>query len=174
MTDSGREAALEVRPAVPADLPALTDIYNHYVLNTAATFDLEPYSVTARQAWFDHYLPTGPYRLLVAVLDGDVAGYASSSRFRPRPAYDTSIEVTVYLRPDVTRGGIGSALYERMFSDLRAEPLHRAYAVIAVPNPASVALHAKFGFAPIGTMREVGRKFDQWWDVVMMERSLAT
>ncbi|HVS67288.1 MAG TPA: GNAT family N-acetyltransferase [Mycobacteriales bacterium] len=162
----------EVRYAVPEDLPALTDIYNHYVRDTAATFDVEPYSTQARRTWFDHYKATGLYRLLVAVREGEVVGYASSSRFRPRQAYDTSIEVTVYLRADATGGGVGSALYERLFEELRGEPLHRAYAVIALPNPGSVALHAKFGFVPIGTMTEVGRKFDRWWDVLMMERSL--
>jgi phosphinothricin acetyltransferase len=159
---------------VPADLTALTDIYNHYVLHTAATFDVEPHSVEGRRAWFDHYSDRGLYRLLVAVRDGEVIGYASSSRFRPRQAYDTSIEVTVYLRSDTTGGGIGSALYEHLFTELREEPLHRAYAVIALPNPASVALHERFGFRAIGTMSEVGRKFDRWWDVLMMERSLGS
>ncbi|HVV77910.1 MAG TPA: GNAT family N-acetyltransferase [Mycobacteriales bacterium] len=173
MTDSGAGTDIEVRYAAEGDLPALTDIYNHYVLNTAATFDLQPHTVEDRREWFDHYRSLGPYRLLVAVRNGDVVGYASSSRFRPRRAYDTSIEVTVYLRPDATSGGLGTALYERLFAELRGEPLHRAYAVIALPNPGSVALHAKFGFAPIGTMSEVGRKFEQWWDVLWMECAIA-
>jgi phosphinothricin acetyltransferase len=70
-------------------------------------------------------------------------------------------------------GGIGSALYQRLFDDLRGEDIHRAYAAIAMPNDASVALHRKFGFIEMGTMTEVGRKFGQWWDVLWMERSLA-
>jgi phosphinothricin acetyltransferase len=164
---------IEVRPAAASDLPALTDIYNHYVLNTPATFDLEPFSVEARQAWFDHYAPSGPHRLLVATRGGAVVGYATSSPFRPRPAYDLSVEVSAYLAPEVTGGGIGSTLYQRLFDELRGTGLHRAYAVIALPNDASVALHRKFGFADVGTMTEVGRKFDQWWDVLWMERSLA-
>lgn len=162
----------EVRCADAADLPALTAIYNHYVEHSAATFDIEPYTVELRRAWFDHYSASGPYRLLVAEAGGEIVGYASSSRFRPRRAYDTSVEVTVYLKAGVTGGGIGSALYERLFDDLRDEPLHRAYAVIALPNPASVALHRRFGFVDVGTMTEVGRKFDQWWDVLMMQRAL--
>jgi phosphinothricin acetyltransferase len=163
---------IDVRYAAPDDLPELTAIYNHYVLHTAATFDIEPFEVAARHGWFAHYAQTGPHRLLVAVHDGELLGYASSSTFRPKPAYDTSIEVTVYLHPTATARGIGTALYERLFAELRDEPLHRAYAVIALPNPASVALHAKFGFASIGTMTEVGRKYDQWWDVLMMQRQL--
>jgi phosphinothricin acetyltransferase len=165
-------SATEVRYAAPHDLPALTDIYNHYVVHTSATFDIEPFAVSARQEWFDHYAQSGPHRLLVATQHGEVVGYASSSRFRPKPAYDTSIEVTVYLHPRATGAGIGRALYERLFAELRDEPLHRAYAVIALPNPASVGLHRGFGFVEIGTMTEVGRKYDQWWDVLMMQAPL--
>jgi phosphinothricin acetyltransferase len=172
VTGPGGGAAAEVRYAVPEDLPALTAIYNHYVVHTAATFDIEPVEVSARQVWFNHYGPTGPHRLLVAVQGDELVGYATSSTFRPKPAYDRSIEVTVYLHPQATASGIGTALYTRLFAELRDEPLHRAYAVIALPNPASVALHAKFGFVEIGTMTEVGRKYDQWWDVLMMQRPL--
>jgi len=164
----------EVRYAEPDDLHALTEIYNHYVVNTAATFDIDVHTVEGRRAWFEHYQRTGRYRLLVAARGNEVVGYASSSPFRPRRAYDTSIEVTVYLHPDAIGGGIGSALYKRLFSELAGQDVHRAYAVIALPNPGSVALHAKFGFEPIGTMSEVGRKFDKWWDVLWMERSLAS
>jgi phosphinothricin acetyltransferase len=163
----------EVRHAAASDLPALTDIYNHYVVNTSATFDIEPFSVEARREWFHHYSESGRHRLLVATQDADVVGYASSSRFRVKPAYDTSIEVTIYLHPEATGGGVGSLLYGRLFDELRTEDLHRAYAGIALPNDASVALHHKFGFVETGTMTEVGRKFGQWWDVLWMERSLA-
>lgn len=159
----------QIRYAEQSDLPALTEIYNHYVLHTAATFDIEPFDVSARQAWFEHYSKTGAHRLLVAVDGGHVVGYASSSRFRPKPAYDTSVEVTIYLHPKATGGGVGTALYERLFSELKDESLHRAYAGIAVPNPASVALHRKFGFTDVGTLTQAGRKFDQWWDVLWME-----
>jgi phosphinothricin acetyltransferase len=164
--------APQIRYAVDADLPALTEIYNHYVVSTAATFDIEPFSVDGRRDWFDHYQRSGPHRLLVATQRGNVVGYATSSKFRPKPAYDTSIEVTVYLHPSATGGGIGSALYERLFAELRDEALHRAYAIIALPNPASVALHRSFGFTEIGTMTEVGRKYGKWWDVLMMQRPL--
>ncbi len=162
----------EVRDAVGADLPVLTSIYNHYVEHSPATFDIEPFTVDTRRAWFHQYAGPGPYRLLVAVDDGEVVGYASSSRFRPKAAYDPSVEVTVYLRPHAIGGGIGSVLYERLFAELRAQPVHRAYAAITQPNPASVALHRRFGFEDVGTMSEVGRKFDQWWDVLMMQRAL--
>ncbi|HVY10147.1 MAG TPA: GNAT family N-acetyltransferase [Mycobacteriales bacterium] len=164
--------SLRIRYAEQSDLAALTEIYNHYVLHTAATFDITQFDVTERQAWFDHYARSGPHRLLVAVDGSTVVGYASSSRFRPKPAYDTSIEVTIYLHPGATGGGVGSALYERLFAELRDEGLHRAYAGIAVPNPASIALHRKFGFVEVGTLTQAGRKFDAWWDVLWMECAL--
>jgi phosphinothricin acetyltransferase len=165
----GAGGAVEVRYAVPDDLPALTAIYNHYVVHTAATFDIDPFEGSARQVWFNHYGPTGPHRLLVATQGDELVGYATSSAFRPKPAYDSSIEVTVYLHPRATASGIGTALYSRLFTELRDEPLHRAYAAISLPNPASVALHRKFGFSEVGTLTQAGRKFDQWWDVLYME-----
>jgi 2-haloacid dehalogenase len=161
-----------VRPATVDDLEAITEIYNHYILNSAATFDVEAITAEQRHGWFDHYADTGPYRLLVATREGSVVGYATSSRFRPRPAYDPSVEVTVYLAPDMGGRGIGSLLYQQLFADLRTEDLHRAYAAIAQPNPASVALHRRFAFREVGTLRQVGRKHGQWWDVLWMERAL--
>jgi 2-haloacid dehalogenase len=165
-------ADIEVRAATLADLGQITDIYNHFVVNTAATFDVEPFTVDQRREWFGHYSVSGPHRLLVATRGGRVAGYATSSRFRAKPAYDPSIEMTVYLHPAEASRGIGSLLYQQLLAELRNEDLHRAYAVIAQPNPASVALHRRFGFHDVGTLREVGRKHGRWWDVLWMERSL--
>jgi 2-haloacid dehalogenase len=163
---------IDVRSAGIDDLAAITDIYNHYILNSVATFDVEPVNADERRGWFDHYSDTGRYRLLVATREGVVVGYAMSSRFRPRPAYDPSVEVTVYVTPDSGGKGIGSLLYQQLFADLRGQDLHRAYAAIAQPNPASVALHRRFAFREVGTLREVGRKHGQWWDVLWMERAL--
>jgi 2-haloacid dehalogenase len=163
---------IDVRPATVDDLAALTDIYNHYVAHSIATFDLDPVAPEDRRTFFHHYSDAGPHRLLVATRDGRVVGYATSGQLRSRPAYDSSVEVTAYLHPDEGGRGIGSLLYQQLFADLRGEDLHRAYAVIAQPNPASVALHRRFAFHDVGTMREVGRKHGQWWDVLWMERAL--
>jgi phosphinothricin acetyltransferase len=161
-----------IRPARLDDLQAITEIYNHYVVNTAITFDLEPFTADDRRAWFAHYAETGPHRLLVADAGGRVLGYASSGRFRDKAAYDPSVEVTVNLDPDATGAGLGRALYSQLFDELAGEGLHRAYAAIALPNDASVALHRGFGFTEVGTMTEVGRKHDKWWDVLLMQRGL--
>jgi L-amino acid N-acyltransferase YncA/phosphoglycolate phosphatase-like HAD superfamily hydrolase len=165
-------AGVEVRPGRRTDLPALTELYNHYVLETVATFDVEPWTVEARGPWFDHYSEVGRHRLLVAV-DGDsLLGYATSSMFRGRVAYQPSVETSVYLDPAATGRGVGSMLYQRLFTDLQTEDVHRAFAGIAQPNPASVALHRRFGFTQIGTFDEVGRKNGRWWDVLWMQRPL--
>ena len=158
------------RPGQLSDLDALTRIYNYYVENTHITFDLLPYSVGARREWFGHYGVTGRHRLLVAEADGAVLGYATSGRFRDKAAYDPSVETTVYCAPEAVGRGAGTALYDALFTELAAEDVHRAVAGVALPNDASLALHLRFGFTEVGTFREVGRKFDKWWDVTWLER----
>jgi phosphinothricin acetyltransferase len=162
-------SGLQVRAASAADLPALTAIYNHYVENSAATFDIEPSSVEQRRSWFARYSGSGPYRLLVAVAETGVLGYASSSQFRAKPAYSTSVEVSVYCHPQACGRGIGQSLYTLLFNALETEGIHRAYAGITLPNDASVALHCSFGFTDVGVFREVGRKFGRYWDVLWMQ-----
>jgi phosphinothricin acetyltransferase len=161
-----------VRAGQPADLPALTEIYNHYVRDSAVTFDTTEFSVAQRQEWFSHYAATGPHRLLVAVEGDDVVGYATSSPFRAKPAYATSVETSVYLRPDATGRGLGVLLYRALFDALAGEDVHRAYAGVALPNDASRALHERLGFREVGTFVEVGRKLGRYWDVCWFERAL--
>lgn len=170
---AGRNSGnVEVRPARPADLAALTGIYNHHVENTAVCFDIEPFSVEARAPWFSQFGDTGRYRIFVAETGGGIFGYACSTRFRAKPAYDTSIETSVYVRPDDQRRGIGAALYGALFAALEGQDLRRAYAAVTLPNEASVALHRRFGFREVATFSEVGRKFGRYWDIRWMERAL--
>lgn len=103
---------------------------------------------------------------------GRILGYATSSGFRPKPAYATSVEVSVYLAPGAGGRGVGTLLYEALFRALAGEDLHRAYAGVAQPNEASVRLHERFGFRHVGTYREVGRKFGRYWDVAWYEKDL--
>ncbi len=163
---------IDVRYAREDDLPRLTEIYNHYVAHSAATFDLVPFMVEERKVWMDQYHEHGPYRLMVATEEGRVVGYATSSRFRDKRAYDTTVETTVYVEAGCEARGIGSSLYSALFEALAAEDLHRAYAGITRPNAASVALHCRFGFEPAGTLREVGRKLGRYWDVEWFEKAL--
>jgi len=163
---------MHVRAATEQDLAAINEIYNHYVVETHYTFDLEPTSLEARRQWFSHYHDTGRHRLFVAVNDGQIVGYASSGRFKSRPAYQTSVETSVYLAPEVIGKGAGSRLYERLFDSLKREDVHRAYGGIALPNPASIALHEKFGFKRVALFTEQGRKFGRYWDVAWYEKQL--
>ena len=159
-----------VRPASAADLPALTAIYNHYVVNTPITFDLAPFEPGQRREWFDAH-PGGRHRLLVAEDAGrQILGYASTSRWRPKAAYDTTVESSVYVRHDLRGRGIGRLLYDELFAALAAEDVHVIVAGVALPNAASVALHERCGFAQVGVFREVGRKFDRLWDVAWYQR----
>ncbi len=165
-------AGFAIRGAEPGDLEELNDIYNHYVRETHLTFDVEPVTLEARRAWFAHYAPTGRHRLLVAVEPHRLLGYASSSPYRDRDAYDPSVETSIYLAPDVTGRGIGPALYEALLDELEGEDVHRAYGGIALPNPASINLHERLGFSNVGHFTEQGRKFGQFWDVVWYERPI--
>jgi phosphinothricin acetyltransferase len=163
---------VEVRAATLDDLSALNEIYNQYVVETHHTFDVEPMSGEARQEWFTHYDTAGRYRVLVAVSEDRVVGFASSSRFRPKPAYETSIETSVYLSPESVGRGAGSRLYEALFKALEGEDVHRAYAGIALPNPASIGLHERFGFKRVAHFTEQGRKFGRYWDVAWYEKPI--
>ncbi|MGW3095640.1 N-acetyltransferase family protein [Streptomyces sp. NPDC001102] len=167
-------AEVQVRPGVEDDLEALTDIYNHYVRETPITFDTVAFTPQERRPWLLSHPEDGPYRLMVATEADtqEILGYATSSPYRAKPAYATSVETTVYVAPHAGRRGIGTLLYKALFEALAGEDLHRAYAGIAQPNEASTRLHERFGFRHVGTYREVGRKFGRYWDVAWYEKEL--
>ena len=163
---------MTIRPAVVSDLPRLTEIYNHYVRETPITFDIDEYTVETRRPWFEHHAGTARHQLVVAEIEGRVVGYAGTGQFRAKQAYDTSVELTIYVAHDATGKGIGSALYEDLFPRLATEDVHRALAGITLPNPASLALHARFGFRQVAHFTENGRKFGRYWDVVWLEKEM--
>ncbi len=165
---------VHVRPATENDLAAINDIYNHYVLETHVTFDLEPVSMEHRREWFTHYEADGRHRVLVAAEGDRVVGYATASRFRPKAGYLTSAETSVYLAPELVGRGVGSTLYSELFKAIEGQDLHRALAGIALPNPASIALHEKFGFKRVALFTEQGRKFGRYWDVAWYEKPLGS
>lgn len=163
---------MEIRPCREADLEQLNDLYNDYIRETPITFDIEPITLDARRESFSHYAETGRHRMLVAVEGATVLGYASSGTFRPKRAYETSVETSIYLLRGSEGGGIGTKLYEALFDAIKDEDIHRAYAGITMPNPASVALHEKFGFRQSGYFTEQGRKFERYWDVAWFEKEM--
>ena len=168
MIDTTKTVSL-VRQATLTDLPALTQIYNHYVNETHVTFDIEAFSVARRTPWFEQF-DGKRHQCWVAESGGEVAGYACSTPFKAKAAYETSVEVSIYLAASATGRGIGPALYRELLGALARQDVHRAYAGIAQPNLPSMKLHANFGFRVVSTLSEVGRKFDRYWDVTWLER----
>lgn len=158
-----------IRPAQHSDVPAMNALYNHYVANTAVTFDVKPSTLEQRYGWFEQFAETGRHRLLVAEMSGTFAGYVGSMQLKVKEAYQTSVETTIYIDPDFQGRGIGAALYENLFAVLESEAVHRAYGGIALPNDASVKLHETAGFRHIGTWNEVGFKHGKYWDVAWYE-----
>ena len=162
--------AMHIRSAVPADATALRAIYAPFVETTAVSFEevvptIEQFTARiakALQGW----------AWLVAERDGRCLGYAYGSMHRERAAYRWSVEVSAYVHPSSYRQGVGAALYGSLLEVLAAKGFCNAYAGITLPNGASVALHKKFGFQPIGVFKSAGRKFGQWHDVAWMQRAL--
>lgn len=173
MTGQGKaDSAVRVRSATLDDLPALTDIYNHYIVETPVTFDLAPLEPGDRREWFDAHRGSPRYQLLVADAGGVIAGYATTSRWRPKAAYERTVESTVYCRHGHAGRGIGRCLYTALFEALAGTDVHRVVAGVTLPNPASIALHERFGFTSVGVFREVGYKFGRYWDVGWFERPM--
>jgi phosphinothricin acetyltransferase len=152
-----------IRAATAADAAAIVAIYNHYIKNTTVTFEespLAPADMAQRIATVTADLPW-----LVLERDARVLGYAYASRFHTRSAYRFTVETTVYVAHDAHRSRVGTELYGTLLERLRAQKLHRALGVIALPNEASVALHEKLGFRKVGETEEVGWKFSRWINV---------
>jgi phosphinothricin acetyltransferase len=167
------KTGVTVRPATLDDLPGITAIHNHYVVHTHIVFDVRPFQPEERASWFHEHSDGKRYRLLVACdSQGVVLGYTCTGRHRSKDAYDTTVEASVACGPDLVHRGLGTLLYKALFDAIADEDIHRIVAGIAQPNPASNALHVRFGFKEIGVFTEVGRKFDKYWDVLWMERPL--
>jgi L-amino acid N-acyltransferase YncA len=163
---------LVVRDCQPRDIPAIVAIYAHAVRHGRASFEVEPpdeAEMTARR----QRLLAGGYPYLVAERDGDLLGYAYAGAYRARPAYNSTVENSVYVRADTHGHGIGSALMRHLIAAAEARGFRQMVAVIGdSQNHASIGLHARLGFRRVGTLRSVGWKHDQWLDSVLMQREL--
>ena len=158
------EFNLILRSATSEDAGAIAAIYNHFITHTTISFEEEPVSASAIAQRIADVQDGGlPWR--VAEVDGKGAGYAYATKWRVRPAYRYAVESSVYLSADFARQGLGSALYGDLIERLRAANIHLVIGGIALPNPASVALHEKMGYQKVAHFSEVGRKFDRWIDV---------
>jgi L-amino acid N-acyltransferase len=163
---------MPVRPAVPADLPGILEIYNDAVLHTTATYDYEPRTLEHRRQWFEERQREG-YPVLVAVdEDGRVEGWSALNPFHARVGYRFTAENSVYVAADRRGRGLGGQLLGPLVEAGRARGLHAIIAAIDATNEPSLRLHARFGFEKVGHFKQTGFKFGRWLDVVYMERLL--
>ena len=161
---------LNIRPAVTADAPACAGIYRPFVTDGWVSSETEPPDAGEMALRISSALATHGW---VVAEDGTgLRGYAYAGPHRTRAAYATSADVTVYVRPDSARMGIGRQLYTALFQQLKAKSLHAVFAGIALPNEASIALHTAMGFEPVGVYREVGWKMGDWRDVSWWQKRL--
>ncbi len=161
---------MTIRPATPDDLAGITAIYDEQVLTGISTFDLEP---PPASYWAHRLASDEPGdHFLVDEDAAEVRGFAYSSDYRPRPGYRLTRETSVYLAERARGRGLGRRLYDALLPRVAADGMHVVLALVALPNPASVALHEACGFELLGTMREVGRKFDRWLDTAWYQRML--
>jgi phosphinothricin acetyltransferase len=161
---------LFVRDATPDDLPAINEIYNWTIVDNHVSFDIEPWDVERRRRWWDDRDPE--LDCLVAELDGRLVGLSYSSWYRPKPAYRSSVETTIVIAADHRGRGHGTVLLSALINRLRGRGFHRAIAIIALPNEASVGLHERLGYTSVGTLTEVGHKLGRHWDTTIMEHDL--
>ena len=162
---------LLIRPYSPADAPALTKIYGHYVRDTVITFETEEPSEAEMAARFAAIVGK-KHPMLVAVEGDFIAGYAYASTYRPREAYRFTCEDSIYLAPEAVGRGLGGKLLAQLINESRQAGLKQMLAVITAERENSIRLHAKHGFRLIGRYEALGFKFDRWLDIVHMQLGL--
>lgn len=160
-----------IRPARREDAAAIAAIYAPYVRETAVSFETTPPDTEEMSRRIEACMAMYPW--LVAVDDERISGYVYAGRYSGRAAYDWSAETTVYLHPDYHRKRIARRLYETLFGLLKRQGVHGLFAMITLPNEASVGLHRSLGMREIGVYREVGFKFGAWRDVLSMGMTLS-
>jgi L-amino acid N-acyltransferase len=161
---------MEVRLAQPDDAEAMRTIYNLEVTTSTVTFDLVPRTAAEQRAWLA--ARSGAHAAVVATDGGEVVGFGSLSPYRDRPAYSTSVEDSVYVRRECQGRGVGRVVLTELLRLAGLHGFHTVMARIVGGHEASIALHRALGFDHVGVEREIGRKFGQWLDVVVMQRLL--
>lgn len=159
---------MKVRTAKAEDAAAIAAIYNFYVENSYATFETEIVSESEMRRRVLEILENYPF--LVCEENAGIVGYANAVRYKTRAAYLHSVEISVYVKNEINGKGIGTVLYEYLFTELKDKPVHAIIAGISLPNEASIRLHEKFGFEKVAHFREVGFKFGRWIDVGYWEK----
>lgn len=169
MTAAG---VITVRDARMDDLPAILVIHNRAIAETTAIWDTEPVGIGERLAWFRNRTAAGR-PILAAEVDGELAGYAGYGPWRPKDGYRHTVENSVYVDDRFHRRGVATALLTELIARARRDgDVHAMIAAIESGNTASIALHERFGFRTVGVLPEVGRKFDRWMDLTLMQLTI--
>jgi phosphinothricin acetyltransferase len=151
------------------DIEAVNSLYNHYIRETAFTFDIKEKTLSEKKEWYKIFKKDSPYQCIVAYENDILIGFASSRPFRDKEAYNSSIETSVYISENYIGKGYGRLLMEDLFNKIDGYHLNRAYAFITEPNNASEKLHLLLGFEKIGVLNNVGKKFGKFWNVGIFE-----
>jgi len=159
---------MRLRPAQAADLPALLEIYNDAVVHTTASWDLLPWTAVEHAEWYATKAEHG-HPVLVAEESGEVLGYAAYGPFRAKAGYAATMEHSVYVRASGQGRGIGRSLLVAIIEAARANGVHTLVGGLSADNDISMALHRSLGFVEVGRLPEVGRKFDRWLDLVLVQ-----
>ena len=161
---------MEIRVVKIEDAKAIRDIYAPYVLNTTITFEYEVPTIEEMENRIKKTIEHYPY--LVAVINDKVVGYAYASTFKGRRAYDWACELSIYVDMNVRGQGVGKCLYNELFQYLNLMNMKGLYACLGYPNEASEKFHQSFGFKTIGHFQKCGYKFNQWIDMIWMEKHI--
>ncbi|WP_419759823.1 N-acetyltransferase family protein [Acidisoma sp.] len=163
---------MDIRNATEADLPAILAITNDAILNTTSSWNVHPTTLEARRQWLAERQAAG-LPVLVGVIGGDVAGFGSYGSFRAWDGYRLTVEHSIYVDAAFRRRGVGRLLLAGLIEHATEAGMHVMMGVISADNEISIALHEQFGFTVAGRLAEVGRKFDRWLDLVLMQKMLA-
>ncbi len=161
-----------IRDATPLDFERINEIYTWTIVDNHVSFDTEPFDLARRSDWWEARAPE--LTCLVAEVDGRVVGVTYSSWYRPKVAYRSTMETTIVLDIAMLQRGLGTELLTALLDRLQAQNVHRAVAIVALPNEGSVALHHKLGYRTVGVVTECGYKMDRYWDTEILERSFDT
>ena len=154
---------MKIRRVALSDSAQIAEIYNYYIVNTHHTFETEAVDESEMRSRIDEIIEKYPY--YVSEENGEILAYAYAAPYKSRCAYQSSAEVSVYVKNNIQQKGIGTRLYEKLLAELQSSDVHAIIAGIALPNDASIRLHEKFGFEKVAHFREVGFKFGRWIDV---------
>ena len=161
---------LKTRTACRKDIKVITEIYNEAIVNTNSTFDTEKKTIKEMEEWFNNHGSKNP--IIVAEKDGVTAGWAALSKYNNKKAYSNTAEISLYVLETYQGKGIGKKLMNNLLREGKKADIHAVIARITEGNDVSIHLHKEFGFKKIGTLKEVGKKFDKLLDVHIFEKIL--